>query len=166
MDVLFFYYIFSACRTLLVDKDASTDEIRRNYRKMALLVHPDKLSGLNEDAEKATKILNAAYDILGDETKRERLEEDDVMRDFESKFKSEFEDFVSKMQNSIPCNICGGRHEIVETKRKLIEGRYCSYHKDYHLANEGDVWVERTFLGMKYLYLCMVRDFELKVCFL
>lgn len=49
-----------------VSKTASTDEIKKAYRKKAHELHPDKQTG---DAE-AFKQVNEAYQVLGDEKKR------------------------------------------------------------------------------------------------
>src|SRR3989344_8596279 len=52
--------------TLGVGKDASRDEIKRAYRKLAHEHHPDKGKG---EAEKFKEI-NQAYEVLADDTKR------------------------------------------------------------------------------------------------
>lgn len=54
--------------TLGVDKNASADEIKSAYRKLAKKYHPD----LNKTPEAAAKFkeVNEAYEVLGDETKK------------------------------------------------------------------------------------------------
>ncbi|MFH0811649.1 MAG: DnaJ domain-containing protein [Pseudomonadota bacterium] len=52
-----------------VEKDASEEEIKKAYRKLALLHHPDRNSG-NEDAEEKFKEISEAYAILSDRNKR------------------------------------------------------------------------------------------------
>lgn len=55
----------AAYRILDIDPDASPDEIKRAYRKMANKYHPDKVSHLGEDlrrlAEDKFKSINEAY---------------------------------------------------------------------------------------------------------
>ncbi|HZS30712.1 MAG TPA: molecular chaperone DnaJ [Gaiellaceae bacterium] len=55
--------------TLGVKKDASADEIKKAYRKLARQHHPDANPG-DEAAEEKFKEVQAAYDVLSDEEKR------------------------------------------------------------------------------------------------
>jgi hypothetical protein len=48
---------------------ASIGEVRATFRQLALKYHPDRNPG-NAAAEELFKIISAAYDILGDETKK------------------------------------------------------------------------------------------------
>jgi len=52
-----------------VNRDATADEIKKSYRKLAVKYHPDKNHG-DKDAEQKFKEINAAYDILKDDQKR------------------------------------------------------------------------------------------------
>tara|TARA_B110000438_G_scaffold289980_1_gene325171 strand:+ start:146 stop:1057 length:912 start_codon:yes stop_codon:yes gene_type:complete len=52
-----------------VDEKASQDEIKKKYRKLSLKYHPDKNMG-NSEAEEKFKIINGAYEIIGNEQKR------------------------------------------------------------------------------------------------
>lgn len=52
-----------------LSKDATADEIKKAYRKLALKYHPDQNPG-NKEAEEKFKRINAAYSVLGDEVKR------------------------------------------------------------------------------------------------
>lgn len=53
-----------------VSKDASDDEIRKSYRKLAIKYHPDKNPDDKEATEKFKKISDA-YEVLSDAEKRE-----------------------------------------------------------------------------------------------
>lgn len=52
-----------------VSRDASTDELKKAYRKLAVRYHPDKNPG-DAEAEAKFKEISEAYDILKDEDKR------------------------------------------------------------------------------------------------
>ena len=56
-------------KILGVDKNASQDEIKKAYRKIALENHPDKNPG-DKKAEEKFKEAAEAYEVLGDEKKR------------------------------------------------------------------------------------------------
>ena len=58
-------------KVLGVQKDASEKEIARAYRKLAKQYHPDA----NPGSEERFKEISAAYDIVGDETKRKEYDE-------------------------------------------------------------------------------------------
>ena len=54
-----------------ISKDASVDEIKKAYRRLARQFHPDVNPG-NKEAEEKFKDINEAYDILSDLEKREQ----------------------------------------------------------------------------------------------
>lgn len=56
-----------------VSRDASADEIRRAYKKLARKYHPDVNAG-DRAAEERFKEVSAAYDVLGDPQKRKRYD--------------------------------------------------------------------------------------------
>lgn len=55
--------------TLGVARDASADELKKAYRKLAVKYHPDKNPG-DKEAEAKFKEISSAYDILKDPEKR------------------------------------------------------------------------------------------------
>lgn len=55
---------------LNVGRDASEDEIKRSYRKLAVKYHPDKNPG-NKSAEESFKEATEAYEVLKDSQKRQ-----------------------------------------------------------------------------------------------
>jgi len=52
-----------------VDKNATKDDIKKAYRKLALQYHPDRNPD-NKDAESKFKEISNAYEILSDDTKK------------------------------------------------------------------------------------------------
>ncbi|XP_052005070.1 dnaJ homolog subfamily B member 6-like isoform X2 [Xyrauchen texanus] len=54
-----------------VSRNASPDDIKKAYRKLALLWHPDKNPDNKEEAERKFKEIAEAYEVLSDKGKRE-----------------------------------------------------------------------------------------------
>ena len=52
-----------------INKNASADEIKKSYRKLAMQYHPDRNPG-NKKAEANFKEASEAYETLKDEQKR------------------------------------------------------------------------------------------------
>ena len=57
-----------------VSKDATPDEIKKKYRKLARELHPDKNPG-DKAAEERFKEVSEAYDVLSDDAKRKEYDE-------------------------------------------------------------------------------------------
>lgn len=57
-----------------VDKNASEDEIKKAYRKIAIKYHPDRNPG-NKEAEEKFKEAAEAYDVLHDPQKRQQYDQ-------------------------------------------------------------------------------------------
>jgi molecular chaperone DnaJ len=57
-----------------VTRSASTDEIKKAYRKLARDLHPDRNPG-NSEAEEKFKAASEAYDVLSDDKKRKEYDE-------------------------------------------------------------------------------------------
>jgi len=57
-----------------VSRDASADDIKKAYRKLAVKFHPDKNPG-DKDAEEKFKEISEAYEILSDAQKRQQYDQ-------------------------------------------------------------------------------------------
>lgn len=57
-----------------VNKDASPDEIKKAFRKLAMKYHPDRNPG-DKSAENKFKEINEAYEVLKDSDKRRRYDQ-------------------------------------------------------------------------------------------
>ncbi len=64
-------------QVLGVAREASQDQIRAAYRKLAKKLHPDLNPG-NKDAEERFKEVSGAYDLLGDAEKRARFDRGEI----------------------------------------------------------------------------------------
>ena len=71
--------------TLGVKRDASAEEVKRAYRKLAKIWHPDH----NKDNPKAKERfaeINSAYEIVGDDTKRKAFDRGEIDADGKPRF--------------------------------------------------------------------------------
>lgn len=152
---------------LCVPSDATEDDIRKQYRKLAVLIHPDK--NTHPQADEAFKTLANAFDILSDPEKRasydveaawkmraEERQERYGRHTSPEQFFADLGKKMQEMQNSLPCNVCDGKHRRYNTDRFILTARYCSRCNTRHAAKEGDLWAESSFLGYKlHFYACM-----------
>jgi DnaJ-class molecular chaperone len=65
-------------KVLGVARDASDEEIRRAYRKLAKQLHPDLNPNNHASAEERFKKVSAAYDIIGDPEKRKQYDRGEI----------------------------------------------------------------------------------------
>ncbi len=65
-------------KVLGVARDASDDEIRRVYRKLAKELHPDVNPSNRASAEERFKRVSAAYEIVGDAEKRKKFDRGEI----------------------------------------------------------------------------------------
>merc|ERR1712173_69325 len=74
-------------KVLGVSKDANDDDIKKAYRKRALVHHPDRHSSASEDErkehEKKFKEIGEAYGVLSDTKKRARYDNGHDIEDLE-----------------------------------------------------------------------------------
>jgi DnaJ-class molecular chaperone len=65
-------------KVLGVARDASDEDIRRTYRKLAKELHPDLNPANRASAEERFKKVSAAYDIVGDPVKRKQYDRGEI----------------------------------------------------------------------------------------
>ena len=71
---------------LQLKQDASFDDVKKAYRRLALKYHPDKHATAGDDAKKDASIkfqqIGFAYSILSDEKKRKRYDKTGSMAEY------------------------------------------------------------------------------------
>ena len=90
-----------------VDKNASEDEIKSAYRKLAKKYHPD-LNKDNPDAAEKFKEVNEAYEVLGDKQKRSNYDQ------FGSADGANFSDFFGGGNGGFSGGFSGGFGDIFD----------------------------------------------------
>jgi curved DNA-binding protein len=70
-------------QVLGVDKNASSEEIKKAFRKLAKKFHPDA-NQKNIKAEEKFKEINEAYEVLGDQEKRKKYDKFGGQNDFQN----------------------------------------------------------------------------------
>ncbi|KAI3423334.1 J domain-containing protein [Psidium guajava] len=139
--------------------------LKREYRKKAMMVHPDKNQG-NEKAAEAFKNLQNAYEVLLDSVKRKAYDDElrreellNCLRRFQSSsqknggrglFSSGFAhsetDGEDALRDSrrIACKKCNSFHLWLQTRKLKAQARWCQDCKEFHQAKDGDGWVEQS----------------------
>ncbi|XP_061471443.1 dnaJ homolog subfamily C member 14 [Rhineura floridana] len=145
-------------QVLGLEATASDAELKRAYRHLAVLVHPDK--NKHPRAEEAFKVLRAAWDIVSNPERRKEYE---IKRMAETELTKSMNEFLSKLQddlkeamNTMMCNKCQGKHKRFEMDRDALNARYCAECSKLHAAEEGDFWAESSMLGLKITYFAMM----------
>ncbi|KAI3825514.1 hypothetical protein L1987_07004 [Smallanthus sonchifolius] len=139
--------------------------LKREYRKKAMLVHPDKNMG-NEKAAEAFKKLQNAYEVLLD-TSKQKAYDDELRREDLLNYFRRFQNATPKNKRHgffgstsgrsevhvddplgesrrIACQKCGSFHMWFYTKKTKSRARSCQECKDFHPAKDGDGWVEQS----------------------
>ncbi len=104
-----------------VSKDATQEEIKKVYRKLAIEYHPDK----NPQGEEKFKQIAEAYDVIGDETKR---------RDYDNRLNNPFagqnpfgggggsmDDMINQMFNNMNNRRPRTPEKLVEIQLTVVE---------------------------------------------
>ncbi|KAM4795984.1 dnaJ homolog subfamily C member 14 isoform 2-T2 [Rhinophrynus dorsalis] len=146
-------------QVLGVEMNASDTELKKAYRQLAVLVHPDKNN--HPRAEEAFKVLRAAWDTVSNPERRKEYE---MKRMSETELAKSMNEFLTKLQddlkeamNSMMCSKCQGKHRRFEMDRDPANARYCAECGKMHPADEGDFWAESSMLGLKITYFAMMQ---------
>ena len=110
-----------------VKRDASAEELKKAYRKLALKYHPDRNPG-DKEAEKKFKELNEAYEVLKDSNKRaaydrmghaafDQTSHGGPQGGFEFNFGADFSDIFEEL-------FTGGRRRGAPTSQRGNDLRY------------------------------------------
>lgn len=112
-------------KILGVIKTASTDEIKKAYRKLAREYHPDKTGG-DEKKNRVFLDVNEAYEVLGNEDKRKNYDEkkpdntsnNQTKKQSESGFTPNFDmnDFEKRFENFFGFNKGGEKTQDNSSK--------------------------------------------------
>ncbi|XP_053868258.1 dnaJ homolog subfamily C member 14 [Malaclemys terrapin pileata] len=145
-------------QVLGLEVTASDTELKKAYRQLAVLVHPDK--NKHPRAEEAFKVLRAAWDIVSNPEKRKEYE---IKRMAESELTKSMNEFLTKLRedlkeamNTMMCSKCQGKHKRFEMDRDPLSARYCAECGKLHPAEEGDFWAESSMLGLKITYFALM----------
>uniref|UniRef100_UPI00398ED9FD dnaJ homolog subfamily C member 14 n=1 Tax=Pristiophorus japonicus TaxID=55135 RepID=UPI00398ED9FD len=145
-------------KVLGVEVMATDVELKKAYRQLAVLVHPDK--NRHPQSEEAFKVVRAAWDIVSNP---ERRKEYDIKRAAESELHRSMNEFLTKLQddlkeamNTMMCSKCDGKHKRFEMDRDPQAARYCAECNKRHSVEDGDFWAETSMLGLKITYFAMM----------
>ncbi|XP_009393158.2 uncharacterized protein LOC103978924 isoform X1 [Musa acuminata AAA Group] len=159
--------------------------LKKEYRKKAMLVHPDKNMG-NEKAADAFKKLQNAYEVLLDSLKRKTYDEElrreellNYFRRFQnsplkkggqgifrpgfSHSEAEYEGPYGEARR-IACKKCSDFHVWICTDRSKSQARWCQDCKEFHQSKDGDGWVEQSFQPLLFGLLQKVDPPRVYVC--
>jgi molecular chaperone DnaJ len=122
-----------------VSKNATADEIKKAYRKLAFKYHPDQNPG-DKVAEEKFKRITAAYDVLGDEEKRRQYDNGGAYQSeayqqwtgtYQNTYQNPYGDFWSWFTNASSAQ---QRQEEHQTEQYETRSNY-SYHYEYKKRN-------------------------------
>ena len=124
-----------------VSRDASADEIKKAYRKLAKKYHPD--ISKEADAEAKMQAINVAYDTLGDATKKaeydQMLDQPQGFSGFGQNNQSGFDGAQYYRQSSGAGADFSGFEEWTMNEQGLVQKSICTYDaEEYTRQLEGN----------------------------
>lgn len=102
-------------KVLGVGENASQDEIKKAYRKLAVRYHPDKHPDDKKKAEEKFKKISEAYYVLGDKKRREEYEaarKGGFAGQFAGAEGFDFNDFIRQARSGSAGRAPGGRYSV------------------------------------------------------
>uniref|UniRef100_A0A0R3S3P2 J domain-containing protein n=1 Tax=Elaeophora elaphi TaxID=1147741 RepID=A0A0R3S3P2_9BILA len=134
--------------------DCKDDEIKRYYKKQAVLVHPDK--NRSSGADEAFKILSKAFDAIGTPDVRNKynianLHKNPLHKEMDELWER-LREKMNAARNAMYCD-CGDTHTRIPVESiRASEARYCKKCKLRHPAKHNDIWAETRFGGFIWVY--------------
>ncbi len=101
---------------LNVSRNATEDELKKAYRKLALDFHPDRNPG-NKNAEERFKEIYEAYEVLGNPQKRMRYDRFGSVDDTGSFFDFGFNGNLDNVFNDIFSDFFGGERKRQRSRK-------------------------------------------------
>lgn len=106
-----------------VEKNASKDEIKKSYKKLALKLHPDRQQGKSDsekkEAEDKFKEVAEAYSVLSDDKKRAEYDNPSSNFKFDGFGGSGFDDFMKGFGFDFNFNPFGGN----KGQKRVVKGQ-------------------------------------------
>ncbi|KHN79487.1 DnaJ -like protein dnj-5 [Toxocara canis] len=134
--------------------DCQDEDIRRYYKRQAVLVHPDK--NHSNGAEEAFKILSRAFDAIGTSEARIKynlanLHKNPLHKEMEELWQR-LREKMYEARNTMHCD-CGSKHARVPVESiRASEARYCKKCRVRHPAKHNDIWAETRCGGFWWVY--------------
>lgn len=66
------YFNLNPFEVLQLDTKATVDQIKKKYRSLSMLVHPDKNQSNIDQAQQAFDVVNRAYKVLSNDVTRKK----------------------------------------------------------------------------------------------